>query len=99
MNSFDAVISAIAVVVVVTGYRLGLLRSLATILGYLIAAPLAVALSPYLIALAFGRAGASAANVCFIVILTFLALGIAISALLRTVVAEFIDPDVSMFDR
>jgi membrane protein required for colicin V production len=99
MNPFDAVVAAAAVVAIVMGFSSGLLRSLATILGWLIAAPLAVALGPYVIPLALGQSGAAPANAWVVVVLAFVALGIVISALLRTVVGEFIGPDISLFDR
>ena len=44
MNTFDAVVTAFAILAVVMGFMSGLLRSLATILAYLIAAPIAIAL-------------------------------------------------------
>ena len=42
MNSFDAVVSIALVIAIVTGFNAGLLRSLATILAYLFAMPIAV---------------------------------------------------------
>ena len=36
MNPFDAFVTAVALLAIVMGFRSGLLRSLATILGYLI---------------------------------------------------------------
>lgn len=99
MNTFDAVIAALALLAIVLGFNAGLLRSLATILGYLIAAPLAVALAPYVIPFAFGRAGAAPANAWVVVVLVFVALGIAISALLRVIVGELTGDDVGLFDR
>ena len=99
MNTFDAVIAAFALLAIVMGFSAGLLRSLATILGYLIAAPLAVALSPYIIPFAFGQAGAAPANAWVVVILVFVALGIVISALLRLIVGELAGTDIGLFDR
>src|ERR1041385_1348455 len=46
MNPFDAAILGLAFIALVTGFRSGLLRSLATILAYLVAAPVALAVSP-----------------------------------------------------
>jgi membrane protein required for colicin V production len=46
MNTFDAAVVSV-VLVALLGSRAGLLRSLADILGFVIAAPLAVALTPY----------------------------------------------------
>ena len=55
MNPFDAAVTAVAILAIVMGFMSGLLRSLATILGYLIAAPIAVALTPRVTAVALGQ--------------------------------------------
>ena len=98
MNAFDAVISALAFLAIVMGFSAGLLRSLATILGYLIAAPLAVAFTPYVAAFALGRSGASLDNV-WLVVVVFVALGMLVSALLRLIVGELAGADIGLFDR
>jgi membrane protein required for colicin V production len=98
MNAFDAVVAAVAVLAVVLGFNAGLLRSLATIFGYLIAAPLAVAITPYVTAIALGRSMAPA-NAWLMLVIVFIAAGAGISALLRIVVGEFVGPDVGAFDR
>ena len=46
INLFDAAVYLCLAVAVIAGFRSGLLRSLATIFGYLVAAGLAVALTP-----------------------------------------------------
>lgn len=46
MNPFDAAIFGLAFIASVTGFSSGLLRSLATILAYVVAAPVALAVSP-----------------------------------------------------
>jgi membrane protein required for colicin V production len=51
MNTFDAAMISVVLVLALLGFRAGLLRSLADILGYVIAAPIAVALTPYFISL------------------------------------------------
>jgi membrane protein required for colicin V production len=99
MNPFDAVVSAVAVVAVVMGFSAGLLRSLATILGYLVAAPLAVASTPSVMALVLGRSDVTANNAWLVLVVVFIALGILISALLRVIVGEFTGPDIGLFDR
>jgi membrane protein required for colicin V production len=48
MNSFDAVVCLVLIVAVVAGFNTGLLRSAVTILAYLIAAPIAVSVTPLL---------------------------------------------------
>src|SRR5262249_44196943 len=47
MNPFDAAVLIVVLILAVMGFRAGLLRSLADILGFVLAAPLAVALTPY----------------------------------------------------
>ncbi len=49
MNPFDAVVLGVALVGLVTGFSAGLLRSLATILAYVIAAPVALAITPAIV--------------------------------------------------
>ena len=98
MNTFDAVVAVAAVLAMVLGFSSGLLRSLATILGYLIAAPLAVAVTPYVTAIALGRS-VSPDNAWPMLVIVFVAAGAGISALLRTVVGEFVGPEVGAFDR
>ena len=48
MNPLDLALLALTLIAVVTGFSAGLLRSLATILAYLIATPIALAVSPRL---------------------------------------------------
>ncbi len=114
MNAFDLVIVAVAVVVIVMGFSAGLLRSLATILGYLIAAPLAVAIAPPLTTLISGQhimpsdALSSSqlssgqlwsGQIWLVLCVTFIAAGIIISALLRAAIGEFVGHDIGLFDR
>jgi membrane protein required for colicin V production len=56
MNPFDAVVLGLALVAVVTGFSAGLLRGLATILAYVIAAPVALTVSPMVTAFLAERA-------------------------------------------
>jgi membrane protein required for colicin V production len=98
VNPFDAVIYAAAMLAVVMGFRAGLLRSLATILAYIIAAPIAVALTPRLVALAPGLTMTpekTSLALCAVLI----AIGAIISALLRTVVSELAGAEAGVADR
>jgi membrane protein required for colicin V production len=99
MNPFDAVVYAIALIAIVMGFKAGLLRSLATILGYLIAAPIAVAVTPAVTAVVTGQHAMTPEKTWFSLCVVFVVIGIAVSALLRYAVNEFIGPDVSLFDR
>ena len=99
MNVFDAVIIAAALVAIVMGYRSGLLRALATIFGYVAAAPVAIVLAPKVVpALSamvpvFGKSD----GILFFVI--FLLIGMVLAALLRSSVSAAVGDNVSTPDR
>ncbi len=99
MNIFDAVVIAVVLGGIVIGFRSGLLRSLVAILAYLIAAPVAVALTPRLTALIFGKADVSPDETWIALFIVFLGLGLLISALLRGIVNELAGDEISPFDR
>ena len=99
MNVFDAVIVAAAVIAMVMGYRSGFLRSLATIFGYLAAAPVALFLTPKLAPYGPAMAspfGGSGALIFFVMLLI---IGVALAALLRRSVDAAIGESVSLPDR
>lgn len=97
MNTFDLAIAACALVAVVMGFRTGLLRSVATILGYLCAMPMAIAAAPQL---PLAQPGASPdANSLLTFCGIFLVIGFLVSALLRFAVSEIVGPHVSIPDR
>src|SRR5271155_1466803 len=98
MNAFDAVVTALAILAIVIGFVSGLLRSLATILGYLLAAPVAIALTPRITAL-LGQATIPPDNTWMVLALVFAAAGIALGAAFRAGVSEFVGPDAGLFDR
>jgi membrane protein required for colicin V production len=99
VNAFDFVVFAAALVAIVMGYQAGLLRSLATIAGYLAAAPMAVAIAPGLTTVVLGSAALSPDATSLVLCIVFLALGVAVSALLRFAVGEFVGPDIGFVDR
>src|SRR5205085_8374019 len=92
MNSFDAAVLAVVVMLAIMGFRAGLLRSLADILGFVIAAPLAVALTPY-----FSKAAGSAAaagspleNTSLVFFGLFLIGGLLLAQLIRLMIAGLV---------
>ena len=99
MNPFDAVVYAVAIVAIVMGFNAGLLRSLATILGYLIAAPLAVAIAPRVTALLPDQLATAPQRTWLTLFAVFLALGMLVSALMRFAIAELGGGDVGLLDR
>jgi membrane protein required for colicin V production len=99
MNVFDAVVSGVSILVIVMGFRAGLLGSLATILGYLIAAPVAVALTPSVVRLLLGQSTLSPDRTWMVLGGIFVVVGMGISTLLRIAVSELTGNDVGLFDR
>jgi membrane protein required for colicin V production len=99
MNPFDAIIYAVALIAIVLGFHSGLLRSVATILGYLIAAPIAVAITPGVTALVAGQFTLPPDKTWIALCVVFVAVGIVVSALLRYAVREFTGHDVNLLDR
>ena len=99
MNTFDAVVYLCLLVAVIMGFKSGLLRSLATILGYVAAAPVAVAAGPYLSAVLTEQFKIPADQTWLGYAGVFLVAGIVLSALLRTAVNELVGPDASIADR
>src|ERR1039458_1473192 len=93
INQFDAAVYICLFVAVVMGFMTGILRSLATIFGYVAAMSLAVALvitaqfklPPAQTWLVFGG--------------IFLGAGMLLSALLRLTVSEMVGPTISIPDR
>ena len=98
MNIFDAVVLGFTLLAIVFGFHAGLLRSLATIFGYVIAAPFAVAVTP---PLAFYLAGSLdvSGRGALVLFAVFLVSGMLFSALLRRAVGDMVGPDTSLFDR
>jgi membrane protein required for colicin V production len=98
MNSFDIVVLALALTAVVMGFQSGLLRSVATIIGYLCAAPVALVATPGLSSLLAERAHV-AATPPLVFVGIFLVVGIITGALLRTAISELVGPEPSLPDR
>jgi membrane protein required for colicin V production len=101
MNAFDAAVLAVVILLAILGFRAGLLRSLADILGFVIAAPLAVALTPYFSsaagpAVAAGSPFGQSSQVFFGL---FLIGGLLLAQLIRFMVAGLVGEDIPLFDR
>ena len=98
MNSFDAAIYVLVAVAVIAGYRSGLLRSVATILAYVAAAPVALVLAPRLVPVLtnlFHMPFQTWVVFCG----TFFVIGFVFGTLLRTAVSAIAGPTVSLPDR
>jgi membrane protein required for colicin V production len=99
MNSFDAVVALVMLLAAALGFRAGLLRSVATMIGYLAAAPLAIAVTPRVTAFTVGPSMLAPNKLGFMLCMIFVALGLGIGALLRVAIHEFAGPDVGALDR
>jgi len=99
INLFDAAIYLALFVAVVMGFMTGMLHSLATIFGYLAAAPIAVMLTP-LVSQSFTKLlhlPPTQPWVEFVAV--FLVAGLALGAMCRAVVNELVGERVSIPDR
>jgi len=99
ISLFDAAIYLALFLAVVMGFMTGMLRSLATIFGYLAAMGLTVALAPQVAQFMTAQFKLPPAQVWVAFVILFLAAGMALSALLRVAVSEMIGPNVSIPDR
>src|SRR4051812_25158420 len=99
INSFDAVVCVLAIVAVIAGFRSGLLRSVATILGYVAAMPFALALAPRVATGLDARMPMAADRAWLTFLAIFLVAGLLLSALLRVAVSETVGEHVSIPDR
>ena len=92
MNVFDALVVGFTLLAVVMGCRTGLLRSLATIVAYIIAAPVALVVAPKLTAYAPDRG-----DLLFFVV--FAVAGMAIGVLMRNAVSAVAGDHINWPDR
>jgi len=99
VNPFDAAVSIFLFLAVVMGFMTGMLRSLATILGYLAAVGVVAALAPQLAPLMSTQFKLTPAQTWVALALVFIFAGIALGALLRLFVSELVGPNVSIPDR
>jgi len=97
VNSFDAVVYACLAIGVIIGFQSGLLRSIATILGYVSAMPIAVMLTPKLSALT--ERGHSVVPQWLVLTVTFLGLGALLAWALRLIIHEITGANISVPDR
>ena len=97
MNSFDLVVYACLVIAAAIGFRAGLLRSVVTIIGYLIAVPIAAWVTT-LIAPQGGNAAASTTNPQLFAA-AFLVAGIVLGIVLRMAVDEMVGSHIGIADR
>jgi len=88
MTIFDSGVIGFALLALALGFNAGLLRSLATILGYLIAVPIAAAVTPPLAYFATDRSDPSGGPAVMVLFVVFLGSALVISALLNRAVGD-----------
>jgi len=98
-NPFDLAIYFCLFVAVVMGFMTGLLRSLATIIGYIAGMGVAVAAAPRVMPLLTSTLKSSTPQTWVVVLILFIGAGAAISAMLRLAVSEMVSPEISLPDR
>ena len=99
VNPFDAVVYVCLFVAIVAGLRSGLLRGLATIVGYVAAAPVAVAAAPFLSPILIEQFKIPPAQTWAMFAGMFLAIGFVLGLLLRLAVGELAGSNISAPDR
>ncbi|MDO8874921.1 MAG: CvpA family protein [Pseudolabrys sp.] len=99
VNLFDGVVYLLLAVAIIAGFRSGLLRSLATIFGYVIAAPVAVAIMPSITPILTERFKLPPAQSSLAFFVVFLVIGFIVGALLRGAVGEISGARISAPDR
>lgn len=99
INTFDAAVYVFLFVAVVMGFMTGMLRSLATILGYLAAMGIVAALAPQIAPLLGTQFKLTPPQVWIALAAAFVVAGMAVGALLRVFVNEMVGPKVSIPDR
>jgi membrane protein required for colicin V production len=99
MNIFDAIVVAAALVAIVAGFRSGLLRSLAAIAAYIVAAPVAIVAAPKLVPLVTTQARISTEYTALIFLGVLVVVGAIISALFRSAINVATGEDIHVADR
>ena len=99
MNSFDAVVYLALLFAVVTGFNTGLLRSAITILGYLIAMPIAMAATSSLAPQLDGKLGPALAQNSILFFAIFLISGMLLGQVGRLALNDATGSQPSLIDR
>jgi membrane protein required for colicin V production len=99
MNRFDIAVYAGVTIAVVTGFNTGLLRSAITILGYLIAAPMAVWAMSVIVPQIGGPGTSPVTQNWGLFFGAYLAIGIGIAKLMRITLDETIGSEAGIGDR
>jgi membrane protein required for colicin V production len=99
MNSFDAVVYLGLVIAVVTGFNTGLLRSVLTILAYLIAMPIAVWIMSFVAPEIDGKLNSPLTQNSLLFFGIFLVAGMVLGKLMRMALDDTIGSKAGVGDR
>lgn len=99
INTFDAVVYALLFLAVVTGFMTGMLRSLATIFGYLAAMGMVLAIAPQLAPVLAAQFKLTPPQTWIALGAFFIVAGMVFGALFRMAINEMVGPKVSIPDR
>ena len=99
LNTFDAVVVGIMMVAIVMGFQSGLLRALATILGYVCAAPVAIAASPAIGRILNEQFHIQPKQDWIVFTGVFLVTGIVLAAVMRHTVQQMTGTEIGIGDR
>jgi membrane protein required for colicin V production len=99
MNSFDAAVYVVLAAAVVAGFRAGLLRSAVTILGYLVAMPLAVWVTSLIVPQTAGNPIVPLTQNFMIFFAVFVVSGVVLGTLLRMAVNDIAGSEIGIGDR
>ena len=98
-NSFDLAVIGILLVAVVMGFQSGLLRALATILGYVCGAAFAIAATPTVSRMLTEQLHLKPVADGIVFAGVFLAAGVLVAAAMRMLVGELAGKDIGIVDR
>src|SRR5262245_1979018 len=96
---FDTVVYAFGAIAIIMGFNSGLLRSLATILAYVIAAPVAIAVAPALSRFLAENADLPPSFDGLVLAFVLLVAGMIFGAVLRRTVGDLTGDHIGMMDR
>jgi membrane protein required for colicin V production len=97
--NFDIAVCLVTIVAIIMGFQAGIIRSAATILGYISAAPIALFVSAFITKSLSGTFDVSTELKSFIFICVFIAVGFILGALLRFSIDEAVGPARTFIDR
>jgi membrane protein required for colicin V production len=98
-NAFDVAVYICLVIAFVAGFNSGLLRSLATIFGYVAGMAVAAAAAPFLTRLAAEQWHLPPGQDWIVLVAVFIVAGVLISAVFRYFISEIAGPEISPVDR